>query len=71
MMATMGRLVELLRAEARVAQEDSDQASHERLLELADDIGEMSAEQVQWVAQASDDELRGFVSELRLRGGGA
>ena len=70
-MADIGRLVELLRNEARAARESSDAASHERLRAMADDVGEMSAEQQQWVAQANDDELRGFVKALRLLGGDA
>jgi hypothetical protein len=69
-MADIGRLVELLRAEARVAEKRSEPATHERLREMADDIGEMNAEQQEWVAQANDDELRGFVKALRLMGGG-
>jgi hypothetical protein len=69
-MATIGRLVELLRTEARVAEESSEQASHERLREMADDIGEMSAEQREWVEQANDDELRGFVKAVRMNSNG-
>jgi hypothetical protein len=68
-MATIGRLVELLRAEARAAEEGSEQSSHERLREMADDIGEMSAEQRDWVEQASDEELRGFVQTVRRNPG--
>jgi hypothetical protein len=70
-MAEIGRLVELLRAEARVAEERSEHASAERLRELADDIGEMSGEQQEWVAEANDDELRGFAKAVRLLGGDA
>ena len=70
-MADIGRLVELLRVEARAARESSEQSSHERPLEMADDVGEMSAEQQEWIAQANDDELRGFVSAVRLIGGDA
>ena len=71
MMAETGRLVELLRAQARAAEEGSDDASAERLRELADDTGDMSPEQQEWVAHANDDELRGFVAALRLIGGDA
>jgi hypothetical protein len=69
-MAEIGRLVELLRAEARAAEESSEYPLAERLREMADAIGDMSAEQQQWVAQANDDELRGFVKAVRLLGGG-
>jgi hypothetical protein len=69
-MATIGRLVELLRDEARAARDEGDQGAHERLRELADDIGEMSSQQQAWVALADDDQLREFVREVRLQGGG-
>ena len=70
-MADIGQLVDLLRVEARVAEAQSDHAAAERLLELADDTGDMSVEAERWVLQANDDELRGFVAALRLTGRGA
>ena len=71
-MATIGQLVDMLRAEARVAAEQPAQgATAERLRELANDTGEMSEEQQEWIAQANEDELRGFVAAMRLLGGGA
>jgi hypothetical protein len=44
---------------------------HEKLREMAADVGEMSAEQQGWVAQANDDELREFAAALRLMGSDA
>jgi hypothetical protein len=67
-MADIGQLVDLLKAEARVAEAQSDHATAERLLELADDTGDMSVQAEQWILQANDDELRGFVAALRLTG---
>jgi hypothetical protein len=70
-MAEIGKLVELLRAEARAAEEQSEHPAAERLREMADDTGDMSASQQEWVARANDDELRGFVAALRLLGDAA
>ncbi|HEX4187872.1 MAG TPA: hypothetical protein VHY83_08255 [Solirubrobacteraceae bacterium] len=70
-MADIGQLVDLLRAEARVAEAESEHAAAERLLELADDTGDMSALTERWILQANDDELRGFVAALRLTASGA
>jgi hypothetical protein len=66
-----GQLIDLLRSEARVAQERGEQSAHERLLELAQEIGEMTAEQKEWLEQANEDEVRGFVRAIRLLTGGA
>jgi hypothetical protein len=68
-MATVGRLVELLREESVAAKAEGEQAAGERLLEMADDPGDMSAEQEAWIAQATDDQLREFVQEARREGG--
>ena len=68
-MATIGRLVELLREESWAAKAAGEQASGERLWEMAEDPGDMSPEQVAWVAEATDDQLRGFVGKLRAEGG--
>lgn len=65
-MADFGQLVDVLRAEARVAAERGEDAAKERLLELADDTGEMTSEQREWLEQASEDEVRGFVRAVRL-----
>jgi len=70
-MATMGRLVELLRAEAQTAKDEGDQSAGERLREMADDIGDMSSDQREWVEQADDDQLRGFVEATRRERGDA
>jgi hypothetical protein len=70
-MATIGRLVELLRDEARAARDAGEQDAHERLRELADDIGDMSPQQRAWVERADDDELREFVDAVRVHGGDA
>ena len=70
-MATIGRLVELLREESWAAKAAGEQAGGERLWEMAEDPGEMSPEQVAWVEQATDDQLRGFVATLRGEGGNA
>ena len=70
-MADFGQLVDLLRAEARVARGKGEGAAVERLLELADDIGEMTGEQREWLEQANEDEVRGFVRAIRLLTGGA
>jgi hypothetical protein len=59
-----------LRAEARVASEKEEWPAYERLTELADDTGEMSAEQREWLEQANEDEVRGFVRAIRLLTGG-
>lgn len=67
-MATTGRLVELLRAEAQTAKDEGEQSAGERLREMADDIGDMSSEQREWVEQADDDQLRGFVEVARREG---
>lgn len=67
-MATIGRLVELLREESWAAKAAGEQVSGERLWELAEDPGDMSPEEVVWVAQATDDQLRGFVAKLRAEG---
>jgi len=69
-MADIGVLVDLLRAEARVAREKREDLVAQRLLEMADDTGEMSPEQREWVEQASEEEVRGFAAALRLLGGG-
>jgi hypothetical protein len=68
-MATIGRLVELLREESWAAKAAGEQATGERLWEMAEDPGDMSAEEVAWVEQATDDQLRGRVAELRADGG--
>ena len=68
-MATVGRLVELLREESDAAKAEGDQAAGERLREMADDPGGMSAEQEAWVAQATDEQLREFVQALRRERG--
>ena len=70
-MADFGQLVDQLRAEANVAAEKGEGAASERLRELADDTGEMSQEQREWLAQANEDEVRGFVRAIRLLTGGA
>ena len=70
-MADFGELVDQLRAEARVAEAKGEGAAAERLLELADDTGEMSGEQREWLEQANEDEVRGFVRAIRLLTGGA
>lgn len=67
-MATTGRLVELLHAEAQTAKDEGEQSAGERLREMADDIGDMSSEQREWVEQADDDQLRGFVEVARREG---
>ncbi len=64
-MATIGRLVELLRKESHVAKAAGEQAAGERLYEMAEDPGDMSPEQVAWVEQATDDQLVGFVEAAR------
>jgi hypothetical protein len=68
-MGDIGQLVELLRAEAREAREHSEQAAAETLRQMSDDVGEMSAEQQEWVGRASEEELRGFVKAVRLLAG--
>lgn len=70
-MADFGQLVDQLRAEARVADGKGEGAAGERLRELADDTGEMSGEQREWLEQANEDEVRGFVRAIRLLTGGA
>jgi hypothetical protein len=64
-MATVGRLVELLRDESWTAKAQGEQAAGERLWELAEEPGNLSDKQEAWVAQASDDDLRRFVQEVR------
>jgi hypothetical protein len=64
-MATVGRFVELLRAESWAAKARGEQALGEQLWELAEEPGSLSDEQEAWVAQASEDDLRGFVREVR------
>lgn len=64
-MATIGRLVELLREESWAAKAAGEQVVGERLWELAEDPGDMTPEQAQWVAKATDDELRAFVAAAR------
>jgi hypothetical protein len=54
-----------------VARERGEGAAHQRLLELADDMGEMTGEQREWLEQANEDELRGFVRAIRLLTGDA
>lgn len=70
-MADMGQLLAALRAEAHVAQEKGEQAAHERLLELAEEMGEMTGEQREWLDEANEDEIRGFVRAIRLLTGRA
>jgi hypothetical protein len=70
-MADVGQLVDLLRSEAQVAREKGEGAAGERLVELSDDIGEMTGEQREWLEQANEDEVRGFVRAIRLLTGGA
>lgn len=70
-MATIGRLVELLRKESWAAKAAGEQGSGELLWELAEDPGDMSPEQVAWVEHATDDQLRGFVAKLRAERGDA
>jgi hypothetical protein len=61
----IGRLTEILRAEARVADQGPDQEG-ELLRELADTTSNMTPAERSWAEQASDEELRGFVKALRL-----
>ncbi len=70
-MATIGRLVELLREESYAAKAAGEQATGERLWEMAEDPGDMSPEQVAWVEQATDDQILGFVAAARREGGDA
>jgi hypothetical protein len=70
-MADFGQLVDQLHAEAQVAEAKGEGAAVERLLELADDTGEMTREQREWLEQANEDEVRGFVRAIRLLTGGA
>ncbi|HTQ68157.1 MAG TPA: hypothetical protein VMI13_05650 [Solirubrobacteraceae bacterium] len=70
-MADFGQLVDQLHAEARVADAKREGAAAERLRELADDVGEMTGEQREWLEQANEDEVRGFVRAIRLLTGGA
>ena len=69
-MADFGQLVDQLRAEAQVAAAKGEGAAAERLIELADDTGEMTGEQREWLGQANEDEVRGFVRAIRLLTGG-
>jgi hypothetical protein len=64
-MATVGRLVEMLRDESWAAKAAGEQAVGEELWELAEEPGNLSDQQAVWVAQANDDDLRGFVQEVR------
>jgi hypothetical protein len=64
-MATVGRLIELLRDESWTAKAAGEQAIGEQLWELAEEPGNLSDTQQAWVAQASDDDLRRFVQEVR------
>jgi hypothetical protein len=64
-MATVGRLVELLREESWKAKAAGEQAVGEELWELAEEPGNLSDTQEAWVAQASDDDLQRFVAEVR------
>jgi hypothetical protein len=64
-MATVGRLVELLREESAAAKEAGEQAIGVQLYELAEEPGNLSDEQEAWVAQASDEDLRRYVAEIR------
>ena len=70
-MADFGQLVDQLRAEAKVADAKGEGVAAERLRELADDMGEMTGEQREWLEQANEDEVRGFVRAIRLLTGGA
>ena len=70
-MADFGQLVDQLRAEAHVADAKGEGAAAERLRVLADDMGEMTGEQRDWLEQANEDEVRGFVRAIRLLTGGA
>lgn len=70
-MATIGQLVVLLRKESWAAKAAGEQVTGERLWELAEDPGDMSPEEVAWVEQATDEQLRGRVAELRADGGHA
>jgi hypothetical protein len=70
-MADFGQLVDQLRAEAHVADARREGAAAERLRQLADDMGEMTGEQREWLEQANEDEVRGFVRAIRLLTGGA
>jgi len=69
-MATIGRLVDLLREESWAAKAAGKQVVGERLWELAEDTGDVTPEQTEWVEHATDDELRAFVEAAR-RGEGA
>ena len=68
-MATIGELVVLLRKESWAAKAAGEQATGERLWELAEDPGDMSSEETAWVAQATDYQLRERVAKLRADGG--
>ena len=70
-MATIGQLVVLLREESWAAKAAGEQATGERLWELAEVPGDMSPEEVAWVEQATDDQLRERVAQLRADGGHA
>ncbi len=70
-MADFGQLVDRFRAEAHVADAKGEGVAAERLRELADDIGEMTGEQREWLERANEDEVRGFVRAIRLLTGGA
>jgi hypothetical protein len=70
-MADFGQLVDQFRAEAHVADSKGEGVAAERLRELADDVGEMTGEQREWLEQANEDEVRGFVRAIRLLTGGA
>jgi hypothetical protein len=64
-MATVGRLVELLRDESWAAKAAGEQAVGEELWELAEEPGTLSDEQETWVAQACVVDLGGFVLDVR------
>jgi len=64
-MASVGRLVELLRDESWKAKAAGEQAVGEELWELAEEPGNLSEQQEEWVGQADDEDLKGFVQEVR------
>ena len=64
-MATVGRLVELLREESWAAKAAGEQGVGEELWELAEEPGNLSDRQEAWVAQASDEDLREWIAEVR------
>ena len=64
-MATVGRLVELLRQESWSAKAAGEQRVGEELWELAEEPGNLSDEQEAWVEQATEDDLRHWIGEVR------